>query len=56
MLRVIKLNFKCGYLSVLLDLVVEVLFTVFSFELFKLTQTIENRDIIVKFEDFKTID
>jgi len=25
------LNFKCGYLSVLLEVVVEVLFTVFSF-------------------------
>jgi hypothetical protein len=26
------------------------------FELYKLTQTIENRDIIIKFTDFKTID
>ena len=25
------------------------------FELYKLTQTIENRDIIIKFTDFKTI-
>ncbi|MDB4127065.1 hypothetical protein N9580_03550 [Flavobacteriales bacterium] len=40
----------------MLEVVVEVLFTVFSFELYKLTQTIENRDIIIKFTDFKTID
>tara|TARA_B110000211_G_scaffold135963_1_gene155707 strand:- start:860 stop:982 length:123 start_codon:yes stop_codon:yes gene_type:complete len=40
----------------LLEALVEVVVAVFSFELFKLTQTIENRDIIVKFEHFKTID
>ena len=56
MQRLIKLNFKCQFLSVLLELVVEVLFTVFSFELYKLTQTIENRDIIIKFTEFKTLD
>ena len=56
MQRVIKLNFRCECLSVLLEVEVEVLFTVFSFELYKLTQTIENRDIIIKFTDFKTID
>jgi len=50
------LNFKCGCLSVLLEVEVEVLFTVFSFELYKSTQIIENRDILIKFTDFKTID
>ena len=50
------MNFRVEYLSVLLEAVVEVLFTVFVLELYKLSQTIEDRYIMIKFTDFKTID
>ena len=56
MMKCLKKELIIMYLSVLLEVVVEVLFTVFSFELYKLTQTIDNRYIIIKFTDSKTID
>ena len=50
------LKFRIECLNVLLELVDEVLFTVFSFLIIKINSNYLKRDIIIiKFTDFKTI-